>query len=111
MKSLKELVLIKTKVDDISSLKGLSLEMLDLSKTNVSDISVLKNMPLHRLRLMDCRIKDYSVLKTLKQLQFLEPIHLWKNIPGKEYLANRGIKNNKRKKIINKIKNNRFDKR
>jgi len=111
IKSLKELSLFKTKVDDISSLKGLSLEMLDLSSTNISDISVLKNMPLHGLRLMNCNIKDYSVLKTLKELQFLEPIHLWNHIPGKEHLANRRIKNNKRKNFINKIKKNRFDKR
>lgn len=85
--------------------------MLDLSNTNISDISVLRNMPLHELRLMNCNIKDYSVLKTLKQLQFLEPTQLWHHIPGKEYLANRVNKKNKRTKIINKIKNNRFDKR
>lgn len=111
IKSLKELLLFKTSVDDISSLKGLSLEKLDISKTKVSDISALKNMPLFGLRLMDCNIKDYSVLKTLKQLQFLEPIHLWKHIPGKEHLANRVKKINKRKKNINRIKDNRFDKR
>ena len=87
IKTLRELSINETRISNIKSLKGLKLKMLDISGSRVEDIKVLKGMPLRGLRMRDCSIKDYSVLKTLKNLQFIEPINLWKKIPGKEHMA------------------------
>lgn len=91
VKNLKLLSLAESQIEDISPLKGLELQMLDISRTKVKDISVLKNMPLKELRMMDCMINDYSVLATLKELELLEPKHLWRLVPGKEHMANQRI--------------------
>ena len=62
--------LSKTKVNDISILRGMSLKKLDLSQTHVTDISVLKGMPLKSLKIPDTatNIEFLRVMKSLKSI-------------------------------------------
>jgi len=96
VKTLRALSIMETEISDIRAIKNMKLEMLDISNSRVDNIKVLKNMPIKTLRMMGCPIRDYSVLKTLKKLKFLEPMHLWRDIPGKEYMANRRMPRKRR---------------
>lgn len=113
IKTLRALSIMDTRIPDINALKDMDLEMLDISNSKVRDISVLKGKPIKNLRMMGCMINDFSVLKTMKKLEFLEPMHLWKFVPGKEHLANRRMPMNRKPmndpdNMRNEPKNNNF---
>ncbi len=112
MKTLRALSIMNTQIPDIGAVKNMKLEMLDISNSHVEDIKVLKGMPIKTLRMVGCPIRDYSVLKTLKKLKFLEPIHLWRQVPGKEHMANKRRPKKRRNPIIKfkkyKIHNDNF---
>lgn len=57
------LYLNHTPVSDLSPLQGMKLEKLNLSATQVSDISPVKTMTLGTLWLNDTKVKDLSPLK------------------------------------------------
>lgn len=65
----------RTRVTDISPLKGLPLEELYLSYTNVKDLSPLTGMPLNKLNVMDTRVTDISVVQTMDA----DGLTLWLN--------------------------------
>lgn len=71
LRSLRELVLAATQVDDIGVLKGLNLEYLDISGTNVKNIESLRGMPLHTLIISRTPVHDISVLSTVPDLDRL----------------------------------------
>jgi len=83
---LKELMLISTKVTDLSSFRGLSeLTLLDLSFTPVSDIGHLSNLQkLEVLRLGFCQVQveGWEVVGKLKGLKTLQCGQLCQTMPN-----------------------------
>ena len=71
---LKRLYLNQTRVSDLSPLKGNSLVLLDLTGTSVSDLSPLKGLSLEKLYLNKTKVADISPLDgmPLKRLNLLE---------------------------------------
>lgn len=71
---LKRLYLNQTRVSDLSPLKGNSLVLLDLTGTSVSDLSPLKGLSLEELYLNKTKVADLSPLDgmPLKLLNLLE---------------------------------------
>ena len=89
MKSLKKLLLFHTKVRDLTPLQELSIEILDIAENEIDDIEPLKGMPLSALRIFNCPVRDFSPLSRCKSLQFIDPWELWREVPGKEYKADK----------------------
>jgi hypothetical protein len=56
---------MKTQIEDLSPLPGMSLDRLECHDTSIADLSPLKGMPLKYLTIWNTKVRDLSPLQFL----------------------------------------------
>ena len=77
----------RTKVSDLSPLKGMPLEDLDCQGSQVTDLSPLKDLPLTKLQCNFRPERDAEILRSIKTLETINDkpaVEFWKDVEQKQ---------------------------